>query len=104
MASDSVIAREMGARLAARCAAADLLGDARRLLASATRLAEAVRAWDPRGEKEDPMILGAAETIGEVLTLAALSSPGLRQLLAQALDASAPTRPDTAAVAAAEGA
>lgn len=83
--SDSIINRELNLRRAARCAAADLVHDARQLLASATRLAEAVRQWDPKGELEDAMILGAAETASDLLALAALSSPGVRQILADAV-------------------
>ena len=101
MTDDSIVAKEMRARLAARCAAGDLVYSARRFLASAVALADATRAWDPANEREDAMILGAAETIGDLLALAANSSPGLRQLFVDAVAASEPAiTPEAAAGAA----
>lgn len=88
--SDSVVHKQMQARLAARTAAGDLVHAAREFLGAAKRLADAATAWDPTGERQDPMIGGAAETTGELLTLAALAAPGIRALFAEALAASAP--------------
>ena len=90
MLDDGVIAQELRARLAMRCAAGDLLQNARGFLRSAVALAEAAHAWDPDGTREDPMVLGVAEAAGDLLTLAARSSPGIRLLFIEAVEASAP--------------
>lgn len=88
---------QMQLRITARTAAGDLVHAAREFLGAATRLTQAVRAWDPTGQREDPMILGAAETAGELLALAAAAAPGVRLLLLDALAASEPAAPAPAA-------
>ena len=100
MKRDGVIDRDMQLRLAARCAAGDLLHDARQLLASSVRLAQAAAAWDPEGKREDPLVTEVAQTVGELLTLAAASSSGIRALFIEAVRGSAPSEPEAATCAA----
>ena len=74
------------ARLGYRCAASDMLHAARLFVQASGRLAAAARALDPDGTREeDPGVLALAESTADLLALAAISSPGTRMLLVEAL-------------------
>ena len=77
------------AQLAYRCAAGELLHAARLFLGASVRLREAAQVLDPSGTAaEDPATLALSESVGELLGLAASSSPGTRLLFFEALERS----------------
>ena len=81
--------------LAYRCAAGDMLHAARLFVGASARLADAARALDPDGTREeDPGVMALAESVAALFGLAAQSSPGTRLLFIEALQrASAEERP-----------
>jgi len=63
-------------------AAADFLIAARSIATAAARLSVAAQAWDPEGTQDDPTVGGMVATARDLLALACLTSPGVRDLFA----------------------